>query len=65
MLLVVIVCPHQVQDGLHPPLAEGALGLALSTPQEAFIAEVGGAWQHVAGLLAAAQAWGSDHLSRQ
>jgi len=45
-----------------PPLAEGAIGLALSPPQYAFIAEPVEAWHHVAGLLTAAQADGAALL---
>ncbi|XP_064901245.1 uncharacterized protein LOC110357667 [Columba livia] len=55
-LLIVVVRPHRVQDGGHPPLAEGALGLGLSPPHDARVAELVQAWQDVAGLLPAVQA---------
>ena len=57
MLLEVVVCPHRVHDGDDPPLAEGALGLALSPPHDARVAELVEAWHHVAGLLPAVQAY--------
>jgi len=56
MLLKVVVHPHGVQDGSHPPLAEGALGLDLSPVRDAWVAELVEAWHHVVGLLPAAQA---------
>jgi len=62
VLLVVIIHPHRVQDGVHAPLAEGALGLVLSPPQDASIAEAVEAWHGKAGLLPAAQADGTAVL---
>ena len=62
MLRVVIVRPHRVQDGEDPPLAEGALGLAFSPPQDARVAELVEAWHHKAGLLPAFQADGTAVL---
>ena len=62
MLHVVVVRPHRVQDGEDPPLAEGALGLAFSPPQDAGVAELVEAWHHKAGLLPAAQADGTAVL---
>ena len=62
MLHVVVVRPHRVQDGEDPPLAEGALGLAFSPPQDAGVAELVEAWHHKAGLLPAFQADGAAVL---
>jgi len=62
MFLVVSVCPHRVQGGLHPPLAEGELGLVLSPPQDAWRAEAVKAWHGKAGLIPAAQPDGTAVL---
>ena len=56
MLPIVVICLHRVQDGVGAPLAEGALELALSPPQDAFIAEAVEEWHRVAGVFVAAQA---------
>lgn len=57
MLLKVTILPYQVQEGPHPPFAEGALGLAPSPPRDAGVTELVEAWHHVTGLLPAAQAY--------
>jgi len=45
-----------VHDGLDAPLAEGALGLALSPPQDALVTEAVEARHHIGGIVPAVQA---------
>jgi len=56
VLLKAVVRPHQVHDGLHSPLAEGALGRTLSPPQDALVTEAVEARHHVGGIIPAVQA---------
>lgn len=51
-----------MQEGLDPPLAEGALGLGLSPLQDALVAKLVEAWHHIADLFPAAQADGTAVL---
>ena len=56
VLLKVVVRPHRVHDGLHSPLAEGALELSLSPLQDAPVTEAVEAWHHIGGIVPAIQA---------
>ena len=55
-LFEVVIRLHRVYDGLDPPLADGALGLALSPPQDAVVTEAVEARHHVGGIIPAVQA---------